>query len=542
MASTDLKKFAEQMKRSALGVKFGKKLFTNPTSINPKDITTIIKTLGLEVPPDLLVTAEIAQLLIVGGTAIDSYNNAKTAQEVTQATNQTAATTRLAASFAEKQGYIDRDVSMTVRLGATAAQLYSSAGSDVSAWVTLAADLMQINASKGMEADQRAIQDLNRKYQEQVLPQQAAATNLMKRFLNEEIGIFGFLAGVAYESPMAWPQYIGQNSKLKEIFPELNFVPIVDQRIEGYGSVEIWGSWPWPLSGRYVIQRWESVKEIKTKTLGVDANTKEKAAEFIFNTLLKPWIVSYEIANYDLLINGNASIQACALLSMLTMSNAYLSNDFDYVSAMIGANITPLDLGERNILYKISDEYVQKQLSFVDQTFRSTGISTGYENKGIRLVSNARNEVQKEVKRIQQSYDIRQFVKFEPFKQSLNEYFQFEPVSFEKDPSFKGQITQKFSNKQVTAWRDLNNFISVLDLLQQFRLDPYLKDTQFARSVASYLPNVDDFDESLRNLSSLSLMRNSNLLAKGEISFYTDIPLEKLTKLNETGPAVYGEK
>lgn len=543
--SNSQKQFQENMKKTALGLKFGKKLFTNPSSLNPAQITQILVLMGADIPKDVQVGVEAAQLIVAGGTAYETAKTAESATDIQTATNQTAASIRLLSKIAERQKWLDQDSASIISIGADATMLIASGGADATAWVSLAADLAQVCANKAGIAEAQAVHDLQNNFNKFMVPQKQAAARLILDLQNSRISIYGYLAGIAAESPASWPQLIDQNSKLKEYFPELNFVPIVTGTIKGYGSSEMWGEWPWPLSGRYVLSRTESSRELNYTTLA-GSFTKDGAAEFIFNLLLKPWIVAYQYANNEIVGGGNASIATTAVLSMIAQNpgSAEISSSYDYVQAMIGANLTPIDLGEKNIMYKISDEYVSQQLiaRHVDQTFHEAGVSTGKENPGLRISSEAHYNVKKEVSRILKSGNIQDFANFAPFKQSLQEYFDFQTLSFEKDPTLGGQLNKKFTNPQVTSWRKISNFIAVMNVISQFRHDSYLKDTPFAQNVAPYIPDAADFDARFKSLSSLSLARNMQILTKREISFYTGIPVSKLVKLNETGPAKYGSK
>ena len=55
--------FANNLKRTALGVKFAKTLYTNPGSLNAKTVTQVLKALGYQVPQGVEIAVDAAQVI-----------------------------------------------------------------------------------------------------------------------------------------------------------------------------------------------------------------------------------------------------------------------------------------------------------------------------------------------------------------------------------------------------------------------------------------------------------------------------------------------
>ncbi len=351
----DFKKFADNLKRTALGVKFAKRLFTEPTSLSPRTITGVLQALGADIPKEVLITAEVAQVIISGQAIATGYNaldTARTAKEaasatsdIKSATNATAAGIRTLTSLAEREGAIDADTASIARIGVSVGMIIASCGTDVASWVSLGLELASIGPTKQGLADYQAIINAQDIYKARMTPQTVILSQTFKDYQEKKISIYGVIAKMAVETPDLWPQVINQNSPIVEAFPSLMMLPVVENFAVGRGTAEIAGDWPWPASGRYIIDRWESRREISFQTLGKSFN-KETSAEYFFETLIRPWVACYSIANDEIVTRGNMSMSNIAALSYLVNPQGEISDTSDYVKFLLGSCLTPYDFGD----------------------------------------------------------------------------------------------------------------------------------------------------------------------------------------------------
>ena len=119
--------------------------------------------------------------------------------------------------------------------------------------------------------------------------------------------------------------------------------------------------------------------------------------------------------------------------------------------------------------------------------------------------------------------------------EKLQNYLDFETVSFEKDPTLGGQVNSKFSENSVRAWRKLHNYIAVMQMIDTFRKDSYLSQTKFAEQLAPFMPSVDYFQSEITRLNYVSTMRNVNRLALKNIASFLNAPSEKLVNVSKDG-------
>lgn len=547
-SQNDFKKFAENIRRTAIGVKFAKNLFTDPSSLSPKQITDVMRSFGLNIPQELVMTAEVAQVLVAGQAVYDGYKAyqvANTAADIKSATNTTALGTKFMTQYAEANGFIDADTASCVRIGTSVAMIIASAGTDAASWASLALEVAMIGPGKQGQADLDAYQNLQANYSLRMSPQAQILGSTFKDFQEKKISIYGVIAKMAAETPDLWPQVIKQDSPFVDAFPELMMLPVVPTYVQGHGEAAIKGDYPWPASGSYVIASWSSDRFINFQTLGKSFN-KETSAEYFFELLLKPWIISYAMANQEIVKQGNMSMANIAALSYIVNPSGEISDRDDYVKFLIGSCLTPDDFGDP-ILRDISTQFVNDYYKGVDTTFHEQAISTGVtkQNQGFAKYNQDMEVMRQKLERVSQSGDIVELVQYEYIYKKLQSYMDFQQVSFEKDPSLGKKLNGKFSTSSVRAWRSLHNYIAVLNMIDMFRTDSYLSTTQFAQKLAPFMPSVDAFQQQVDRLSFLSTGRSINRLALKNIADFVGVDdVTKLVKVNkdELGAAIFTVK
>ena len=533
-ASRQALNFSSNVKKTSLGVSFTKKLFTNPESLSAKTITLVLKQLGLNIPKELELTNDVAQTIIAGGAVVDGLEAGKSLADLQSAVNVGAAGVRQLSYLGEQNGWGDADTMSTVRIGTSVAMLVATLGTDVTSWLALAGELANIAASSQGRADMNAIMDLQNQYKSRISPQSRILAETFKDFQEKNISIYGVIAKMAVETPDLWPQVINPQSPIAQNFPELMMLPIVNVNLTAKATVEKWGEWPWPASGRYVLARWESEKSTSFMTLDKKFD-RESAARFFYELLLKPWMVAYSIANDEIVSRGNMSMANIAALTYLVKPDGEISDRYDYVSMLQGACLTPFDFGDR-ILEDIAKQFVQENYKGIDTSFHEQAVSFGLteSNKTFSVYQKDVDIMRIKLEQVQENDDISILTQFPYIDNKLQKYMDFEQVSFEKDPSVGGKINEKFTEKSVRAWRKLHNYFAVLQMLNAFRSDSYLSQTAYAQSLMPFMPTIDQFDAIVQHINYLSTMRSANRLALANIAKILGVKNKNLKRL--TGP------
>lgn len=527
----ELANFSNNLKRTAQGVKFTRQLFTQPETLTVRATTEALKALGLNIPKELEIAPHVAQVAVSGQAISDGISAGK---DVSSLVKSSAASIKILTGFAEANGMIDNDQASVIRIGASTAMIIASSGTDVSSWIALALELSTTIAVKQGLADVHAIQNAMDLYKARVSPQARILGDTFTAFQKKEISIYGVIAKMAVETPDLWPQVITPESPIVQAFPDLQMLPTAGASVLGRGSAEVSGNYPWPASGKYILARWEASKSIDFRTLG-KTFTKESAAEFFYELLIKPWVFVYSYANQEITSRGNMSMSNIAALTYLVNPQGEISDEYDYVNMLLGANLTPYDFGD-NRLDQIARQFVEENYQSRDKVFNEQAISIGISaaNKKWNLYQQDLETMRRKLELVKQNDDISTLVQYPFIYKKLQSYMDFEETSFEKDPSVGGKLNAKFQGGQVRAWRKLHNYFAVMQMLDTFRKDSYLSNTRFAQQLAPFIPSVDQFEMLLSDISYLSTMRSVNRLALKNIASYLDVSPDKLSIVNKT--------
>lgn len=541
----NLQKFSQNLRRTRLGVEFSKRLFTNPSSISNDQIANVMRALGYDVPKEIKMAADAAQVIVAGQAIKDGIDAYETFNDIQSLTETTATSVRTIAAIAERNDLMDKDTAGVARLGANVGMLVASCGTDVRSWVDLALQVTEVVASNQQLANYRALCDAQVKFRDRLNPQISAMTDIQIGLAKGDLSTFGMIAKLAVDAPDLWPQYINKDTQLGQLFPDLLTLPITDSAVVGYGESKIWGNLPF--GGSYTIASWSSARGIDFKTLGKKF-TKELAADFLFNLYVAPWVNVYSAVNNEIVLKGNMTIDNIAAISYLSYgANSEISDKTDYVKLLLATHLTPYDLDDL-ILDDISKKYVDSFYKDKDTNFYEQAISFSINprNTGFNNLNKDQEKMRLSLLRVKQTDDIVELVQYPYIYKKLQSYMDFEETSFEKNKTLESEkLVKVFGQpKDLRSWRKINNYIATLQLLDTFRNDSYLKNTKYAEMLLPFMPSIDSFDKKIVRLNELSMARNINALALSNVAEFLGTSSDKLVKVNNgaVGAAIYTVK
>lgn len=559
----NLKNFAQNLRQTNLGVNFAKKLFTQPNSINIKDALAIMKTLGLELPPEMNWTVDALQVYVSGQAVYTGYQNISTAREGVQAAaagtkaavdsqqalnssvNATGAAVHALTSFAQSQDLVDSDTASIVHIGTDIAMIIASFGTNVAAWVDLALQIGSIGPTKQALADYHAATNAANAYKGVVGPQSAAFQKNFLKYSNKEISIYELIVGAALDAPHIFPQLIKPGSPLLQAFPELQLMPVVSGYFTGYGDSSISGSVP--LNGDYIIASWHAEVNIPYVTLK-DAGKTEVLAEYLFAALCKPWAVNYMIAGAEAKKRGNMAMNNIAVLSYLYAGEtATISANEDYVKYLLASYLTPYDFNDY-ILENLASDYVNSKYNFNRPTYFEQAISKG-NSTSLTDFDNYNKSVTDMAQRIQKvknTSKIEHLVEIGPIYDKLKTYMDFEETAFEKNPALFLKASRYNTDvNKIKAWREIGNYFATLNMIEQFRKDPRLQKTRFASELEFLFGTYDQFGNDFRRIQMLSYGRAVNYMAELNIASFVGVDKKDMVKVTPDtfqGPAQFTKK
>lgn len=491
--------FQQNLRRTALGVRFGRTLLTEPTSITPKQITNVLRALGADVPKELEVVPEAAQALTLGTAVVRQYQAGASIGSLVRPGVSAIQTLNI---IGERYGLIDNRTSTQIAVAGDVALLFASGGTNVASWVRLAMAVGQESARSDAEAlGQAQFRAAERaSYFQRV--EADKFLDSIKDLQAGKLGIFSFMVENAVACPLLYSNAITRNpafSGLIEKFPGLNFLPKQIYNFEGEGgSVTFWGE--------------QKTKRFTVSVEGLKQMTQDEAITTLLHAMAGPGLNLYLKARGFYLNQFKADLFNAAVLALFEPS-FYLSPTTDVYSKLIQYQLTPYDLGERDTF---------------DNAIVTTNNRAIISNFG--LVSQEKPTPVERMKELDEAGDLSSLLKSKEAREIVQRRFSFSEVPFEKE--FQGY-----------RWRDLSNFVSLLDFLDLVMLDPmYAKYREQSQSLneIDLFPKLQQFKESYQTCFEKSVLRRINQASKYNASYFLNTPVKKLSyKISDGGPTIF---
>lgn len=207
------------IRKSQGGISFGKTIFDASTqgSVTPTQITNILKNLGIKVPPGVVVTADVAQMLMAGGSFV---SNVEAGASLSQCLVPATGAINSALSLLEFTGLLDPNspAAQLAQLGVDTALVVASGGLNVLADVALVIDVFkgiffgtdtrpQVIAQCKAAAAKAAIAIANTRFSNEA----KASAKSFSEYQTGKINIFDLLEQIAASDPDQffnfWPDF-----------------------------------------------------------------------------------------------------------------------------------------------------------------------------------------------------------------------------------------------------------------------------------------------------------------------------------------------
>lgn len=499
--SRDWLRFQQNLKSTSFGVRFGKKLFLNPNSLSGRDITNAMKLLGLDVPKEVSIGVDLAQIFASSSTLVSSYENYNTlkdAESLQAFTASSANTLKIFTSIADKNGWIDQDTASAANVGTTTLRLLATGGADVTAWIALAMEFGVSSESAKAKAQGIAQRNAFDWYKGQISSQAKALAESQQKLQKGEIGIFSFLSEAADKGNLLFENSIKNNETLQRVFPGLKFIPVFNGYVYAEGSSTTW----------YGDTKTANYK-LDYRTIGeMDEN---QAREYIWKYVIKPYTFNYLEVNEYYKTRNKGSLMGAAILACVSGLTRFDDSGkiaFEFYKQML----TPKDVGDEFIF----NEYVKEP--------RSLGLSW--------LTQSKTSYSKEEINHLEDHGLIVEMFKDSQVRDTLKEAYSFGAFP----------ITETIAK---IDWREIQNFIACLDYVSLVKFDPSMKGKQGVISELQdydFLPSLADFETKMNEAYTKSMIRKMNTNAKANVAYFLGTTPEKvkqISKIETDKPAIF---
>lgn len=487
-------KFSQNLRTTATGTRFVKQLFTNPTSLSPLQITTVLKALGLDIPRDVMITAQLAQIMISGNSIYQGYQVAQTAEQAASLNKMSFQNAQAAIGLVRELKWVDRGTASQLIVAADVAMLIASCGTDISSWVSLACEASAMGNAAQAEAKQLANQGIRDWVDGSISAQSRALQESAARLSNNEIGVFGFLTESSVDSSMLFEQSVVHNPALqpiRDLLPTLDLFPIYTGTVISSSRTETWYG-----------EGHRDEARLDYRTTGLLGATKADAARYIFNNVFKPLLVGYKSIQDSIIQKQKCPLYEYSKLVALDNESFYLENKLDIQEKFKRQFLTPHDLGF-DLFSRLNEYGPQKAVS----------------GTAVKTVLTKETPIVTVIDADKKGF-INPILKNTQSRKIIDEFFNYSSIEF---PTTFGKDS-----------RDMANFIAYMNFLDVIRDDPFFKSLTDVNYINEYVlyGHVGAWKEEVKRLAVLTQVRKVNKLARENIASYFNISSDKLIKID----------
>lgn len=516
------KNFSKNLKTTSLGVRFSKKLFTDPKSVSPKLILDTMKALGLDIPKEIMIGADVAQMIVSGQAVVSSIKAGKDLKTITDPSSQAIAASIRVFSAIGWLNDKDGSIAKTTQLGADVVCLIGSCGADWRAWASLAMSAYLAQAENKAIASQLARTAVYNGVTSYLSKEQKAFGINFEKLQKGELGLLSWLAKNALQSPVLFVQGIRDNKQLLAKFPFLKDLDALP-----YSKII-----------------WESHAESSDSFLGVGEFNKgssdfkfsmdilygikdeNQARRVMFDTLIKPHVEMYEYAN-NYFSGRSLSMENASILLGMGATCHYLYPDLDLFQFIERMRLTPDDLGE-NFLQNFIDTNQKDPVLFKDVAVNFSGFKTYKKDPVSPYQANKMNILKAD---LMGRYDF--IYKFDEVRARMKSMCNYPmiPDKYRTGVDRSGLVFQYEEKNQ--EWRRISNFVVALQYLELVQKDPvYFKyETELLKKY-SFMKSLDQYQIKADTVNKYSVIRGINQNALANIAYFLNTSPDKLKKIN----------
>lgn len=557
-----------------------KKLFdpNEQLKLSPQLITSIFKAAGMNVPPGVQISADVAQIVISGGAVINAVEHSANIRSIMIPSTLVL---RSVTDLLQVAGLMPKDspAAQILDFGTNVALVVASGGLNVLADLALVLNIIGQffsgipDRTKEYTDYARAMANQNavKWFYERETGQAKAAALTFQDYQLGKLSSFQMLGKVAESAPDLFLNY----------FPELGYFlpPTIAQKCISYRFQKTDRGGPFGLSSKdYDIT--ES-KCINYQTILYRKNELQSA--FVNEYILKPYFPyqkidtmrKEELSKYGYpdgsSLNGikphrnpvsRIRMQDLAVLSLFPPYFQFVRGDFDIAPIMRSLQITPADLGYSVFNDELSNgDFSTKPPSFGRTTFNGVNYLDvvkeygkpssqdqaliSYDERGM-ISSLLRDEKAGKILREwglipyldkdtldfmhTQAYPKRKILQtnLAALDERRTSYRSNQEEAINYGAPTPDEISQ---HEDETGYRNVRNYWSVLQMAQAVSQDPYFMDYDVQAQLKGLVPMLSSLEVRHKQIQWLSAARKMNQLAVSKIASYYNVPTNRLRVL-----------
>lgn len=492
---------ATQVRTSAAGVKLGRQLFTQGVSgLDPVSVTNTLRSIlsasGYQIPKDVIIPLDVAQVVMAGGTFVSALDTAKDIKSVcVPGAGALKASTLLLTDL----GVLGQDASQILTLGADAAMVIASAGLDVLADISLLFDVLaDLNpAAFSEKVKAAALSDYNDAVKYIVNPQKIKAASIIANYSKGNINVFEAMGEIAQTAPATFFNY----------FPDLgNYIPSFMQEVSIHKEETSW----WGDHSAYDVR-------------GFIRNVTNNQ-ELVEDGILEKYLINPMQVFYKQNLNGRSlSVDAMACLAMMTQNTkqplSKISKSWSAIPYIWKYKVTPFILGDEQVFEGI----------FTSRLPNKNNIP--YDNDFIQVPKVLTQEGGITVNGVQQ-YTKEQLSVMATREELI--LCEKRMMALDQNGDIETLSTIPIARQMLKQWASptmdliISDYWQGLSISQQIKAAPYFKAGPVDVAKYDYLGDIDAFEKRYNYFHQFVIAKGLNYLAYNNIARYLGVSADKI--------------
>lgn len=552
-----------RVRQSSAGVTLGRKIFdpAEQTTLQPTQITHILKQLGVNIPPGVAVTADVAQIIMAGGALSSAISQSKNLNAFIQPSVSILSS---ALDIFEVTGLLDPNSpeAQIATFGLDAALVVSSGGLNVFADIAFVFDLFKgifmaedTRARIINEVRFKSQSSLRNWYNSRQADEQKAAASAFSDYHNGKLSVFEYIAKVADVAP---DQFLGY-------FPDFKgFVPVMTlQHCVSVTEKAHYGGFL-GIGRTYVDETSKSCTSIQNTLVQSQTPAQQHALfenvfyQKYFEVPFAPYIKLAGMSHDDVdyygyppnaqknlgvvpLAKGRSvypriSPMDLAVFSLMPPYASFIHDDFDITQVFLKYSLTPDDLGYSLIKDQMAagrwGGYLPSESPGLTingiQAFSDPQVST-YDQKVAEWNPDTKLALQYD-----EAHDAKNLFKIPNAKNTVTEWGIL-PYLPSSSPELQQGNYANMDLKDPMGYRNIQNFWSAISTLEKISNDPFFKGTSF-QAYTNFFPSRSDLEKRHQTIQTKAVGRMLNEMARANVATYFGLKDSSKLKFKNTKP------
>lgn len=566
-ALSNVNKAASTFRGTAAGVKLGKSLFSpGGPNLNPSQIASLLRAAGVDVPPSVQVTADVAQIVVSGGAFLSSV---EAGAKISAIAAPAASVMGAALDLMEVTGLLDprSPGAQIAKIGIDTALVVATGGLNVLADIALVVDLIgaiftDTRPQAMAQAKAAAYRDADQWWRKTISTEAQAAAASFTDYHSGKKSLFQYIGAIAESSPELFYNYFPKFSAfIPPVFVQKTFTESREGKQGLFNSKQTYSV---TLAYETILLNRAQLQDAFIQHFVDEPMRPYRGIQSVLNSPSMLRQFGYPAGCEKLGVRPTPSgpiprlslVDYC-ILSLLPPYFEEIRPDYDIRRSLLSASLTPADFG----ISVFEDQFAEHYRSDKGKLNPQPALTINGVDYFTPSQVKTRDEVYANDLELQtyQDMDLRGDIRGLLSKKAPSQMIAEMGVMPEPPPGTWGNLSAVFNptlnapppppgQVRISAhpadvmvdfstyvkWRNIRNLWSLIGLVDSFKKDPFFQATSVrissvhGQSRMGDVPTVEQLEARHRQLQWLAVARGMNDQARRNVASFFGAPVDKV--------------